>query len=66
MTNDSLIIKCTGCGAKNRVPEARMDEGLKCGKCLPTLLLEKRGQVIDQVAGAMPKDAMEEQIARII
>lgn len=64
MTNDSLIIKCTGCGARNRVPEASLDEESRCGKCLPTLLLAKSGQVIAQIAGA--KDAMEEQIARII
>jgi hypothetical protein len=64
MPNDSLIIKCTGCGTKNRVPEASLAGGPKCGKCLPSLLLAKSGQVIDQVAGA--KAAMEEQIARII
>lgn len=30
---DQLIIRCTSCGAKNRVPENRISEGPKCGKC---------------------------------
>nr|WP_320190894.1 hypothetical protein [uncultured Desulfobacter sp.] len=64
MFNHSLKIKGTECGAGNRVPEACLDEGPKCGKCLSTLLLVKSGQGIDPVAGA--KDAMEEQIERII
>ena len=33
MNQDSIIIKCTNCGAKNRIPKARVSEGPRCGKC---------------------------------
>ncbi len=29
----SLIVTCPSCGAKNRVPVARLDETPKCGRC---------------------------------
>ena len=35
----SLIIACASCGARNRVPESRVQTGPKCGRCrtyLPT------------------------------
>jgi thioredoxin 2 len=30
---DSFKIRCTECGAKNRVPGAKLNAGAKCGKC---------------------------------
>ena len=33
MEQDSVIIKCSGCGTKNRIPKSRIHEGPKCGKC---------------------------------
>ena len=148
MKDDSIIIKCTRCGAKNRVPEARLKESPRCGKCrtllpsevpdrpvyvndadftsqvlaspfpvlvdcwapwcgpcravapvlqelaykyrgrlkiakinvdenpgtgsryaiqsIPTMLLVRNGQVIDRLVGALPKEALEAQIARLL
>lgn len=40
MGENQLIIRCTNCGAKNRVPENRISESPKCGKCGVTLRLE--------------------------
>ena len=40
MGENQLIIRCTNCGAKNRVPENRISENPKCGKCGLTLRLE--------------------------
>jgi thioredoxin 2 len=33
MSSDSLIIPCSRCGAKNRVPKDRLGERAVCGKC---------------------------------
>ncbi|MBW2623639.1 MAG: thioredoxin TrxC [Deltaproteobacteria bacterium] len=33
MDQDSLIIRCNGCGAKNRIPKSRLNDRPKCGKC---------------------------------
>ncbi len=33
MGNDSIIIKCTNCGTKNRVPVSKKGANPVCGKC---------------------------------
>jgi len=33
MSVDSLIVRCSRCGTKNRVPENRWGEPAVCGKC---------------------------------
>ena len=33
MVQDNFIVKCTRCGAKNRVPRSRAGEKAVCGKC---------------------------------
>jgi thioredoxin 2 len=33
MSSDSLIVPCSRCGAKNRIPKARLGERAVCGKC---------------------------------
>ncbi len=51
MSNKSLILSCSVCGAKNRVPLARIDDSPNCGKCkiaLSTASLEKPVDVTDQ------------------
>ena len=37
--SSSLHIVCPGCGAVNRIPAARLDEGPRCGKCHAALFL---------------------------
>ncbi|MBC8439893.1 MAG: thioredoxin TrxC [Deltaproteobacteria bacterium] len=148
MNDNSLILACSNCKAKNRVPISRIDESPKCGKCnkvlpieilsrpvnvsdnnfdrevlgsilpvlvdcwapwcgpcravgpvldelaqkyrarlkiaklnvdenpgigsrysissIPTLFLVKNGRIIDTLMGALPKEQLESQIARIL
>ena len=33
MNTDSIIIRCTNCGAKNRIPEIRLKDRPVCGRC---------------------------------
>ena len=148
MNDNSLILACSECGTKNRIPLSRIKESSKCGKCgallstdiisqpldvvdntfdkivlgsqlpvlvdcwapwcgpckavgpildelavkyqgkliiakvnvdenqgigtrysissIPTMLLVKNGKIIDQVVGALPKEELEKQIARIL
>ncbi|RLB97451.1 MAG: thiol reductase thioredoxin [Deltaproteobacteria bacterium] len=148
MNDNNLILACSACGAKNRVPLSRIDEAPKCGKCkavlsveilshpvivsdstfdrevmasalpvlvdcwapwcgpcravgpvldelavkyrarlkiaklnvdenpqigsrysissIPTLFLVKNGRIIDTLMGALPKEQLESQIARIL
>ncbi|RJQ55368.1 MAG: thiol reductase thioredoxin [Desulfobacteraceae bacterium] len=28
-----IIVQCSGCGAKNRIPDSKIGESAKCGKC---------------------------------
>ncbi|MFH2058734.1 MAG: thioredoxin TrxC [Pseudomonadota bacterium] len=37
MDNKTLILACSDCGARNRIPKARIDENPKCGKCQSVL-----------------------------
>ncbi|WP_457551529.1 thioredoxin TrxC [Desulfobacula sp.] len=50
MNNSSLVLTCSTCKTKNRVPVSRMDETPKCGKCgkvLPLELLSRPVNVSD-------------------
>ncbi|MFH1349587.1 MAG: thioredoxin domain-containing protein [Pseudomonadota bacterium] len=40
MNQDSVIVSCTRCGSKNRVPKARLKEHPVCGKCKAALTPE--------------------------
>ena len=33
MVQDNFIIKCDGCGTKNKIPKSRLNDRPKCGKC---------------------------------
>ena len=38
--NNSYKIRCTGCGAKNRIPEDKLGKNARCGKCRQALQTE--------------------------
>ncbi len=40
MTEDSIIVKCKGCGIKNRIPRKRLNDRPVCGKCSSALPIE--------------------------
>jgi thioredoxin 2 len=33
MDQENVIIKCSGCGTKNRIPKKRLNESPRCGRC---------------------------------
>ncbi|MBN2420401.1 MAG: thioredoxin TrxC [Deltaproteobacteria bacterium] len=37
MGNESIIIRCPGCGVKNRIPASRTGDRPVCGKCKATI-----------------------------
>ena len=48
MNQENIIVKCAGCGTKNRIPSGRLHEGPKCGKCgSPLNLSGSRGVCVD-------------------
>jgi thioredoxin 2 len=48
MTNDSVIVKCPNCGAKNRIRTTKVQEGYapRCGKCNTPLKMEEGKPVV--------------------
>ena len=40
MEQESVIIKCSVCGTKNRIPKNRLHESPKCGKCGRQIVVE--------------------------
>ena len=42
VNQNSIIVGCSSCGAKNRVPKERLNERPVCGKCKTRLSLEGR------------------------
>lgn len=33
MANERVLIRCRNCGARNRIPVARLQDGPRCGRC---------------------------------
>jgi thioredoxin 2 len=52
MVQDSFIVKCDRCGAKNRIPKSRAKEKAVCGKCHAplhfTVEYPERSVVVDE------------------
>lgn len=44
---DNLIIACSTCGAKNRIPTVKQHERARCGKCGEALRMQGQGRVIE-------------------
>ncbi len=47
MSEKNVILACSGCGAKNRVPVSRIDDVPKCGKCKQPLSVRSLSQPIN-------------------
>ncbi|MCK5837494.1 MAG: thioredoxin TrxC [Desulfobacula sp.] len=47
MNNESLILECSKCKTKNRVPVARLKESPKCGKCGTVLSTESLSKPVN-------------------
>jgi thioredoxin 2 len=33
MANETVLIRCRGCGTRNRIPVAKLKDGPRCGRC---------------------------------
>ena len=40
MNHENIIVRCAGCGTKNRIPKEKLHEGPVCGKCRRPLKVE--------------------------
>ena len=65
---DELAAKYRG---RLKIAKLNLDENPATGSrfavsSVPTVLLVKNGQIIDTLVGALPKDHLEQQIARIL
>ena len=40
MDQENIVVRCANCGAKNRIPRQRLDEGPICGKCRAPLKVD--------------------------
>ncbi len=45
--SDALHIPCPACGARNRVPAERLEDGPRCGKCAAALFAAHPGTLTD-------------------
>lgn len=45
-----MIVQCSSCGTKNRLPASRLDEGANCGKCKKALAPVEKAAVIESAA----------------
>ena len=70
MDQGNIVVRCANCGAKNRIPEERLDQGPICGKygiqSIPTMLLFKNGNHVDSLVGALPKHEIERHLGTIL
>jgi len=53
---NNIVVRCANCGAKNRIPEERLDQGPICGKCKAPL------KVVDSPAA--PVDVTDQTFSR--
>ncbi len=66
MSTNSLIIRCTGCGAKNRVPENRISEGPKCGKCGTILRVEVHDKPVNVTDATFDLEVMQSAVPVLV
>ncbi|OQX66054.1 MAG: thiol reductase thioredoxin [Desulfococcus sp. 4484_242] len=61
MAEDDLIIKCTRCGTKNRVPGTRLKDNPICGKCRqPLLNRDGYDRPVDITDGTFDREVLQE------
>ena len=46
--SESLFVTCSACGAKNRIPAAKLSESPKCGKCKDLVFANSVIELTDQ------------------
>ncbi|MBW2636723.1 MAG: thiol reductase thioredoxin, partial [Deltaproteobacteria bacterium] len=59
MEESTVIIGCSGCGTKNRIPRDRLGERPKCGKCGNYLMIDEHsGTPVDITDRSLEKEVL--------
>ncbi|SDU19619.1 thioredoxin TrxC [Desulfobacula phenolica] len=66
MTADKLILACSNCGAKNRVPISRIDEAPKCGKCKKFLPVESLSRPVIVMDNTFDREVMSSSLPVLV
>jgi len=66
MNDNSLILACSNCGAKNRVPISRIDETPKCGKCSKDLPVEILSRPVNVTDGSFDREVLASRLPVLV
>ncbi len=66
MKNKSLILSCSKCSAKNRIPVSRLDEAPKCGKCGTPLPVENLSRPVDVNDQTFDREVLGSQLPVLV
>ncbi len=58
MNANSLILACSKCNGKNRVPVSRLNENPKCGKCGTLLPMESLSRPVNVTDNSFDREVM--------
>jgi thioredoxin 2 len=58
MNANSIIMACSKCNGKNRVPVSRLDEKPKCGKCRTLLPIESLSRPVNVTDSSFDREVM--------
>lgn len=65
-TQNSIIVPCMSCGARNRIPTARMSEHPRCGKCGTTLSLNAPDKPVTVSDAFFQKEVMQSSLPVLV
>ena len=66
MNEKSVILACSACRAKNRIPLSRMDDAPVCGKCRQRLPVENLGKPVDVSDQTFDKEVMSASLPVLV
>lgn len=66
MSENQLVIRCADCGAKNRLPESRILEHPKCGKCGKPLRIEIFDAPVNVTDADFQQEVMQSSIPVLV
>ena len=66
MKKNALILPCSSCGVKNRVPVQRLHDGPKCGSCGAFLSVEIWGRPVDVSDADFQQEVMEADLPVLV
>ncbi|MBU1340106.1 MAG: thioredoxin TrxC [Proteobacteria bacterium] len=66
MNDNGLILVCSKCGTKNRVPVSRIDEAPKCGKCGDSLPVDVLSRPINVMDSTFDKEVLASSLPVLV